>query len=152
MVLIDPPLLMSPQLRSKLEGFISSVESKFFDSYAEILVNDLLENANKAEKIIALKEFRRADIDSLKQAYRSLLDWDHEVKGMLSTISISTLCVLTNETLCNYEVVKQAAPQFTLGKVIESKCWATLEVPEQLNSMIERFLIVHNKPKSDEKL
>jgi hypothetical protein len=34
----------------------------------------------------------------------------------------------------------------------ESKCWATLEVPEQVNAMIERFLIFHNKPKSDEKL
>ena len=152
MILIDPPLLMNPQLRSKLEEFISSVESKSYDSYAEELVNDLLANTNKAEKIIALKEFRRADLDSLKQVYRSLLDWDHDAKDIVSSISISTLCILTDEVLCSYEMVKQAAPQFILGKVIESKCWATLEVPEQVNAMIERFLIIHNKAKSDKKL
>jgi pimeloyl-ACP methyl ester carboxylesterase len=147
MILIDPPLFMNPQLRSSLETFISSIDPKSYESYTEGLVSDLLANTNKAEKIIAHKECRRADLDSLKQAYRSLLDWDYDAKGVVSSISIPTLCILTDGELCSYDIVKQAAPQFIFGKVVGSKCWATLDAPEQVNAMIERFLAVNNKPK-----
>jgi hypothetical protein len=39
--------------------------------------------------------------------------------------------------------MRREAPQFEIGKVVGSKCWATLEVPEQLNAMITRFLKIH---------
>ena len=38
------------------------------------------------------------------------------------------------------------ASQFEIGKVVGSKCWATLEVPEQVNAMMARFLQIHADP------
>ncbi len=59
---------------------------------------------------------------------------------VLKKITCQTLCILTDEHHCSYAKMRQAAPDFEIGKVIRSKCWATLEVPQQVNSMIVRFL------------
>lgn len=40
----------------------------------------------------------------------------------------------------NIEKMNLEASYFEIGKVVGSKCWATLEVPEQVNAMIARFV------------
>jgi hypothetical protein len=70
----------------------------------------------------------------------------HDSEANASHISCPTLCILTDEHHCSYEKMKHQAPHFEIGKVVGSKCWATLEAPEQVNAMIQRFLHTKKYP------
>jgi hypothetical protein len=88
--------------------------------------------------------FNGVNKKSLTGILRGLLEWDAKSAGILKSIACPTLCILTDEHHCSYEKMHGEAPQFEIGKVIGSKCWATLEVPEQVNAMISRFLMLHS--------
>lgn len=150
MVLIDPPLFLSNGFIQEIGLFIKNLTSSSYEEFINLLVDDLLVNSNKINRTIAFESFMTVDKESLKEMFESLIEWDKRSKSILPLINIPSLCVLTNEHHCNFESIKTIAPKFTLGKVIESKCWATLDVPEQVNAMIERFLIIHNTSKSDQ--
>jgi len=77
---------------------------------------------------------------ALAEIFKGLLEWDTASAGSLKKILYPTLCILTDEHHCTFEKIRRQAPQFEIGKVVGSKCWATLEVPEQVNTMIARFL------------
>ena len=89
--------------------------------------------------------FKKVDRKTLNEVYHSLLEWDNDSENIVSSLSLPSLCILTDENLCSYDEIKRIAPQFILGKVIGSKCWATLEAPEQVNAMIERFLVTQKR-------
>ena len=73
--------------------------------------------------------------------FNSLLEWDKkDAKKQIKDINCPTLCILTDEHHCSYQRIKQENSNLEIGKVICSKCWATLEAPDQVNSMIKRFL------------
>ena len=147
MVLIDPPLFLSNDFTQEIGLFINKLTGPSYEEFINLLVEDLLVNSTQTNKNIALESFMKVDKRCLKEMFQSLIEWDKCSKSILPSINISTLCLLTDEHHCTFDSIKKVAPKFTLGKVIESKCWATLEVPEQINAMIERFLVVHNKTK-----
>lgn len=76
--------------------------------------------------------------------FQSLIDWSSHENKVVQGISCPTLCLITDEHHCSYQELKAKAPDFQLGKVVASKCWATLEVPEQVNAMLERFMHILN--------
>lgn len=69
------------------------------------------------------------------------LFFTHQIK--LLKINLNTLTILTDEHHCSYRKLTSIKNNMiTLAKVVGSKCWATLEVPEQINAMISRFLSI----------
>ena len=144
MVLIDPLLSLNNDSIKEINIFIKKINSPSYEEFINLLVEDLLANSNQINKEIALNSFMKVDKKCLKEMFQSLINSNKFSESIFSSIDISTLCILTNEHHCTFDTIKKIAPKFILGKVIESKCWATLEVPEQVNAMIERFLVVQN--------
>lgn len=142
LILIDPPLFMDKKFVGEVEDFIETLNQADCEPFIKNLVDALFIQTNKANKQIAFDAFNGADKPSLQAMFRSLIEWDVNAATVLQTINCPTLCVLTDEHHCRYQQLKQAAPNFELAKVNGSKCWATLEVPEQVNAMIERFLVL----------
>jgi pimeloyl-ACP methyl ester carboxylesterase len=144
LILIDPPIFMDKSFVNEINSYIESLKkAKFNQQYVESFVNSLFLNTDSKNKEIAASAFNQADKKSLEGIFRGLLEWDAKSAGILKKITCPTLCILTDEHHCSYEKMQQEAPQFEIGKVIGSKCWATLEVPEQINAMISRFLKIH---------
>lgn len=141
MVLIDPPIFMDKSFVGEINAYIKSLEGGEFNHQAvTALVDALFLNTDSRNKEIAKDAFNGVDKKALQEIFRGLLEWDAKSKGLLKKISCPTLCILTDEHHCSYEKMRLEAPQFEIGKVVGSKCWATLEVPEQVNAMIARFL------------
>jgi pimeloyl-ACP methyl ester carboxylesterase len=144
LILIDPPIFMDESFVNEIYSYIESLEkAEFNQQYIELLVNALFLNTDSSNKEIAASAFNGVDKKSLAGIFRGLLEWDAKSSGILKKITYPTLCILTDEHHCSYEKMHREAPQFEIGKVIGSKCWATLEVPEQVNAMITRFLKIH---------
>jgi len=142
MILIDPPLLMEDVFIAEINEFINKLEEDGYEEFVHSLVDNLFIRTNEDNKQIAFNAFMQVHKPSLQKIFQSLITWDENTENLLELVTVPTLCILTDEHHCTYDKIKQTAPNFTLGKVIGSKCWATLEVPDQVNAMIERFLIV----------
>lgn len=141
LILIDPPIFMESSFIEEIESFIELIKDNKFDStFVHSIVEDLFLNAPQDAKDIAFSAFNQVDKGALQAIFQGLIEWDKKSKGILKKIDCPTLCILTDEHHCTFEKMKKEAPHFELGKVIGSKCWATLEVPEQVNAMIKRFL------------
>ncbi|MFC3909325.1 alpha/beta fold hydrolase [Legionella dresdenensis] len=142
-ILIDPPIFMEKSFVAEINNFINALENNDYNSFVTSLVNDLFIHTCSENKSIAMKAFNSVDKKALQNIFKGLIEWDAQIAGKLKNITFPTLCILTDEHHCKFSKLKKEAPQFELGKVIGSKCWATLEVPEQINAMIERFLILN---------
>lgn len=142
-ILIDPPLFMEKSFITEIHGFISQLDREDYNKFVTSLVDTLFIHTDSRNKEIAANAFNKVDKKSLQNIFKGLIEWDAQSAGKLNSIIYPTLCILTDEHHCTYKKLRYEAPQFEIGKVIGSKCWATLEVPDQINAMIERFLILN---------
>ncbi len=144
LVLIDPPIFMDKSFVNEINAYIETLENAKFDQqFVDSLVNALFIHTDPSNKQIAASAFNGVNKKSLSEIFRGLLEWDAKSAGILKKITCPTLCILTDEHHCSYEKMRREAPQFEIGKVVGSKCWATLEVPQQVNAMIARFLKIY---------
>lgn len=145
LILIDPPIFMDKSFVHEINSYIEILEkAEFNDQFVTSFVDGLFLNTESTNKEIAASAFNDVNKKSLSEIFRGLLEWDAKSAGILKKIDCPTLCILTDEHHCSYEKMHREAPQFEIGKVVGSKCWATLEVPEQINAMIARFLKIHH--------
>lgn len=141
LILIDPPIFMDKSFIREINSYIENLEKGQFDyPFVAQFVNSLFIDTELGNKKIAESAFNGVNKKSLQEIFKGLIEWDAASKGILKKIGCPTLCILTDEHHCSYEKMHLEAPQFEIGKVVGSKCWATLEVPEQINAMIARFL------------
>ena len=154
LILIDPPIFLDTSFINEINSYIESLEkAEFNQQYVASFVEGLFLDTDSCNKEIAMDAFNKVDKKSLQAIFRGLLKWDAKAKGILKKIECPTLCILTDEHHCSYEKMLREGPQcegpqcegprFEIGKVVGSKCWATLEVPDQINAMISRFLKIH---------
>lgn len=142
-ILIDPPIFMEKAFIAEINEFINQLKREDYTKFVTSLVDALFVATDNQNKEIAINAFNNVDKKALQDIFKGLIEWDSQTIGKLDKISYPTLCILTDEHHCTYSKLRQEGPQFEIGKVIGSKCWATLEVPDQVNAMIERFLILN---------
>lgn len=143
LILIDPPIFMEKSFIAEINDFINQLEREDYSKFVTSLVDNLFIHTDSRNKEIATHAFNNVDKKALQDIFKGLIEWDAQSSGKLKNIAYPTLCILTDEHHCTYNKLHQEGPQFEIGKVIGSKCWATLEVPDQINAMIERFLILN---------
>ncbi len=143
LIVIDPIIFMDKSFIDEINSYIEVLEkAEYDDQFIASLVDSLFLDTDPSNKEIAKTAFRNTDKKALQSIFRGLLEWDAKSPGILKKITCPTLCILTDEHHCSVEKMHREAPQFEIGKVVGSKCWATLEVPEQVNAMIARFLTI----------
>jgi hypothetical protein len=117
---------------AEINNFINRLGQEDYCEFVISLVDALFISTDNKNKEIAIQAFNNVDKKALQDMFKSLSEWDAQLVGKLKNIVYSTLCILTDEHHCTYDNLRREAPQFELGKVVGSKCWATLEVPEQV--------------------
>ncbi|MCF6807975.1 alpha/beta hydrolase [Thiotrichales bacterium 19S9-12] len=140
LVLIDPPIIMEKSFVKEIKQFILALESSNYAEFVNQLADGLFIQTDIKTKQIAKDAFLTVDHKALQKVFSGLIQWDETSLDKLKQIDVPTLCILTDEHHCQYDKLKHYASSIQLGKVIGSKCWATLEVPDQVNAMIRRFI------------
>lgn len=143
LILIDPPLFMAKSFVDEIKMFIDALEGENYNEFISSLADVLFIDTDIQNKNLAKDAFNKVNKKSLQDIFKGLIEWDSQSVGKLKNIPYPTLCILTDEHHCTYNKLKEEAPHFEIGKVIGSKCWATLEVPDQINAMIDRFLKIN---------
>lgn len=140
LVLIDPPILMEPWVKSLIEEHIQDLKNPNIEDFASTLVNSVLFNTDSANKIMATRSFETVSKPALASIYENLLHWDKTSTDKLKRCTCPMLHIQSSQSFCPEERLKNICPQTLTGKVVASGHWATLETPDQVNSMISRFL------------
>ncbi len=140
LILIEPPLLMKPETVDRIQEHMGHLSNCKMTEYAEILVKQSFINTTKENREIAKSSFKTIKKEVLFSIYTNLLEWDKLSRNIVVNLKIPSLCILTNGSLCSGADLLQINPQIEIGKVVGSLYWTTLEVPDQVNSMILRFL------------
>lgn len=76
-------------------------------------------------------------------AFDSMLKWDQSIATKLSTCKIPVLYLEAANTIIDKARVQELCPQIVYGKVVGSGHFISLEVPDQVNSMIDRFVNIN---------
>lgn len=142
LVLIDPPILMEPWVIQLVQEHIDDLNKPTHEKFAETLVEAVFFNTNKNNKQVAIAAFETIAKAALASTYENLLQWDKDSIKKLEHCTMPILYIQSSEPFCTEEALRNHCPHLMTGKVVGSGHWATLETPDQVNSMIKRFLEV----------
>lgn len=136
LVLIEPPIFMEPWIVKVVEQQIKDLEHPK-ESWAQETVDSVILKASAHEREISLRALKMTPSYVKASTFKHLLDWDKKHSFLCS---IPTLLIQTSQPFCVEEKARTFFSNLHVGHVVGSGPWANLEVPTQVNSMIERFL------------
>jgi pimeloyl-ACP methyl ester carboxylesterase len=139
-VMIDPPVFINTEVKALIENNIHELESGSSSHHAHELVKVSFIKTDDATRQIAIQAFTKIDTHYLAQLYRNLIDWDRTSQEKVKQVNHRSLLITTDAALCSIEDMQRVNPGIISAKVVGSMYWATLEVPQQVNSMIDRFM------------
>ena len=142
-ILIDPPLQLEAGFKKEIQGFIQELEKEStYQDFVDSLISSNQVHLDHTAESITRSAFLEVDRPLLAQLFQDLLQRDPLLCSMLSKIDIPLLTVLTDEHHLSLSKAKQILPQSSIAMLCHTKCWASLEVPEQLAATIKRFAAI----------
>lgn len=140
LIMIEPPILMESWIISSVEEHIKDLQNPNIANYAVDLVDTVITQACPKEREMAKHAFEKTPRHVQISTYKNLLNWNQlfEEQGKIS--EVPTLYIQSSMPFSTEEKVQHYFKSLYCGRVIGSGPWATLEVPNQVHSMIERFL------------
>lgn len=142
LILIEPPILMEPWIIQSVEEHIRDLKDTSTTNYASELVDAIIMHASAPDRELAVKAFEKTPRHVQISTYENLLKWDRAYKDAVHRSDIPTLYIQTSKPFCKEEKLHAYFSKLYTGRVVGSGPWASLEVPDQTNSMIERFLML----------
>ncbi len=139
LVLIDPPILMEHSVIQFIQEHIDDLKKPTNENFAEKIVAEVFLNTLEKNKKIAITAFKTTDKTTLSSIYENLLKWDQESIKKLMHCKMPILNIQSSNPFCTENILLRHCPHLITGKTVGSGHWATLEVPDQVNSMIKRF-------------
>ncbi len=140
LVLIDPPMLMESWGKELVQNHINDLQNPNMQAFSEQLVESMVIDAAEEDKLMAIRAFDTTSRSALISTYRDLLEWDRTSHDKIQQCTMPVLNIQSSHPFCRESLLQNLCPHLINGKVIQSGPWATVEVPTQVNAMIDRFL------------
>ena len=140
LIMIDPPILLDTQTKTFIQNHIVELLKEDPKNYAKTVVDSSFIQVDQHIKSKALKSFSVPSSKVRAEVYEDLLKWDLTSSNKIKRISIPSLCIFTDSSLCSISKLQECNPQIQTSKVCKSLYWATIEVPDQINAMITRYV------------
>lgn len=136
LILIEPTICMEAWIIQLVEEHIENLKNPQ-EEFVQEVVDSVFMKAAKEERERALRILKKTPYFVKSSLYQQLLHWNEQP---LSPCSLPTLMIQTSQPFCTEEKARAVFSDLHVGKVVGSGPWATLEVPIQTHSMIDRFL------------
>lgn len=141
-VMIDSAVVLPERARAAIPPFLEKLRQP---GYAEVVAdyvgsNLFLPTDDAGRKAAILAAMAAAPHHVLLSAYAGLADYDAE--DGKEAVTVPTLYIGANEASPRCDLARLGAlvPQLQTGRTVGSGHFCQLEVPEQVNAMIDRFL------------
>jgi pimeloyl-ACP methyl ester carboxylesterase len=139
--MLDSPVLIPPAVAAELAPFGAALRSP---AYRDALVGFMASTFGPADDP-ERKAGILAQIGELPQ-YVGVSCWETGIAGFDSAAAASACTVpalyLSAAVPTDLDRFAQLCPHLTIGKTVGAGHWHQLEVPDQVNAMIDRFLAV----------
>lgn len=146
-VMVDAPVVRPAEARVAMQRFIDRLRSADHQGYQELMrgfVSNVLfidtDDQERKERII--REMSSAPQHVVVSAFEGMRDYDPTEGG--AGLEVPALYIEANEPQPRSDMVRlhEMLPQIQTGKTVGSGHFCQLEVPEQVNAMIDRFLAI----------
>jgi pimeloyl-ACP methyl ester carboxylesterase len=142
-ILLDPAVLLGLSdiqlLQDHIEDLKNPKESGFIENFADLMFFDVTETNRE----LALQALKKVSKQAFRSTFENLIQWNKSCQAKIKQGKMPTLLIQSSEPTCSEGVFREFCPHVVEGKVVGSGHWITLEVPDQVNLMIARFLRIY---------
>ncbi|PCI76141.1 alpha/beta hydrolase [Candidatus Aerophobetes bacterium] len=144
-VLLDSSILYPQKIVDKIKSYARSFEENSLNSCIDKLINNSCLETDQCKK--AAKEMYLTTPKHVWIAcFTNMLDWDkHKAQDQIKKLTIPTLYIEADNRLADLDLFTKLCPGLITAKVVGSGHLLSLEVPNQVNPMIEQFIKIHKK-------
>lgn len=143
-VMIDSAVVLPPPVRTRMNAFIEALKkSDYRDTLRDYALEVLVLPTDEATRTLRLLErMAEAPQHVVVSAFEGLRDFDATEHGM--PLRVPGLFISADEptSRSDLDALNSLAPHLDFGRTVGSGHFCQLEVPDQVNAMIKRFLAV----------
>jgi pimeloyl-ACP methyl ester carboxylesterase len=141
-VTIDSPILLAPAIVDGLGPFIAALRSPSYREVQRQFVTERLfiSTDDPTRKARILDAMSSAPQHVMASAFENLFSFDHAAAA--AACSVPWLFINAAYPPDHLARLREASPQVAIGQTVGAGHFSQLEVPEQVNAMLERFLAV----------
>jgi pimeloyl-ACP methyl ester carboxylesterase len=142
LVLLDPAILFAPTLRPLIEQLIAAFESADGVSALRAFEDGRFfkEPVDAEYKQRLLDAACRTPQHVFTSAFRAVTSWD--AAPALRAVAVPLLCVTADPQMDQTQQLLELAPRAVVGMTVGSGHFHQLEVADQVNAMVDRFLAI----------
>jgi pimeloyl-ACP methyl ester carboxylesterase len=141
--LLDTAVLPTPDAWSSVQPVIAALKtSDYREAVAEFIADAFfLPSDDPRHKAWVIQATLTTPRHVLESAFEGIFAWDSAAAA--GRCHVPTLYIASTRPRGDVTRLRQACPTLVHGQVVASGHFVQLEVPDQVNAMISRFLAVH---------
>jgi pimeloyl-ACP methyl ester carboxylesterase len=140
-VAVDSPILPPQWVRDLIDGVVPELKGPEFRDASRAFVGQalFLPTDDEQRKVQIVEHMSSAPQHVMASAMVNIFAWDSAAAA--AACKVPTLLINATVPLAEVERFKEHCPQLVVGQTVGAGHFNQLEVPEQVNAMIERFMI-----------
>jgi pimeloyl-ACP methyl ester carboxylesterase len=140
-VTLDSPIVLAQAFRAGFDPLIKALKSPQYREAQRQFVSDglFLPTDDPARKARIVEEMSSAPQHVMSSAFECTVSSDNE--DMVEKCQVPFLVLLAAQPLSDVPRLQQLCPEAVIGQTVGAGHFHQLEVPAQINAMIERFLV-----------
>ena len=143
LVLLDSGVLFPESAGTVFAGYLKGLRSPDFENQARKIVADSCLPTDKCRAHVE-QTFLGTPQHVMVSTFESLFPWDsHRARDCAKACQVPVLYIEAAHRLANLDLFAELCPQLITAKAVGSGHFLSLEVPEQINPMIDRFISLH---------
>ena len=141
--LLDSSLIYPKDFLEVLSGYLDGLHKANYRETIKNIANNSCLSTDKSRNMIE-NMLLQTPQHVWYSCFKNMLEWDRtKVKTSLQHCKVPTLYIEAHYRLVDLDLFKKLCPQLITAKVVGSGHLISLEVPEQVNSMIKRFVEIY---------
>ena len=139
-VLLDPAIFIPSHVRTSLAPTTTALRSSDFRHAQRELVasTSFLPTDDPIRKAQIIEAMSSAPQHVMAGCWEAMLDYD--AAPAAASCAVPILCVAAAHPLADLALFRAACPQLMIGQTVGAGHYHQLEVPDQVNAMVERFI------------
>jgi pimeloyl-ACP methyl ester carboxylesterase len=142
-VLLDTAVLPTPEVWASVQPVLAALHGPGYREFVRQFIADafFLASDDAQFKTSIIMTMLETPQHVLASAFEGILAWDSAAAA--ARCRVPTLYVASTRPRGDVARFRQACPALVHGQVVSSGHFVQLEVPDQVNAMISRFLVIH---------
>ncbi len=142
LVLIDPPMFMDSWVVKMLEAYVKELHAPQPKGLAATVVEEAMLQATPEDKQMAMQAYDMTESYVVRSTYENLLKEDESSATQIKGCTMPVLLIRPDKSFSSSGALQRHCPHMVVGQVVGSSHWASVEVADQVNAMIRRFVEV----------